>query len=225
MLNKLDKYIVILHKNDIVATATLFSPVAKTEPLDENRRTEVMASVQFLIDNFAEDLATDASVESLGDPSQEDGTTLGDQDPFSVQVFKPASSSNVASSTNELEEYIRLTNCSTADALAWWKATREMQYPKMAQLARKFLCVSPSSTPAERMFSAARGIVTYKRCRLLPSTIEMLLTLGTWERTNPSMALYEEEMNEDIVPLNIRYPQGKLRRCSSLILEVYHILF
>ena len=45
--------------------------------------------------------------------------------------------------------------------LDWWKAKKE-EYPTLARLARKYLCVSGTSTQAERVFSCM-GLLLNKR--------------------------------------------------------------
>ena len=46
-------------------------------------------------------------------------------------------------------------------ALDWWKAKKE-EYPTLARLARKYLCVPGTSTQAERVFSCM-GLLLNKR--------------------------------------------------------------
>ena len=46
-------------------------------------------------------------------------------------------------------------------SLDWWKAKKE-EYPTLARLARKYLCVSGTSTQAERVFSCM-GLLLNKR--------------------------------------------------------------
>ena len=45
--------------------------------------------------------------------------------------------------------------------LDWWKAKKE-EYPTLARLARKYLCVPGTSTQAERVFSCM-GLLLNKR--------------------------------------------------------------
>ena len=52
---------------------------------------------------------------------------------------------------------------STADPLAWWKLHHH-RYPLLSVLERKFLCITATSVPSERLFSEAGTIVDKKRC-------------------------------------------------------------
>ena len=58
--------------------------------------------------------------------------------------------------------------------LEWWKVN-ELRFPLLGQMAKKFLGVSASSVPCERLFSNAGNIITEKRSRLTPSNAEMMI--------------------------------------------------
>ena len=66
------------------------------------------------------------------------------------------------------------------DALQWWFNIRCEKYPRLEVLAKGFLLVCASSSPSYRIFSSGRGIVMYKRERLSPRTISILMTLKYW---------------------------------------------
>ena len=52
----------------------------------------------------------------------------------------------------------------------WWKE-REMLYPLVAKLAKKYLAIPASTAPSERVFSVAKNILQKKRWNLLPSRL------------------------------------------------------
>ena len=58
----------------------------------------------------------------------------------------------------------------------WWNQNKE-RYPKLSDLAKKYLCASPTSVPSERLFSGAGQIYMYddRRSHLAPEKAEMLL--------------------------------------------------
>ncbi len=62
------------------------------------------------------------------------------------------------------------------DPLGWWKEN-EGRFPNMSKLARSFLCIPASSTPAERIFSAAGNICSQKRASLSCEHVDMLTFL------------------------------------------------
>ncbi|XP_073488938.1 E3 SUMO-protein ligase ZBED1-like [Aquarana catesbeiana] len=60
--------------------------------------------------------------------------------------------------------------------LNWWKGNQD-KYPTLAKLAKSFLCIPGTSTPSERLFSAAGNIVCKKRASLSPEHVNMLTFL------------------------------------------------
>ncbi|XP_049902249.1 E3 SUMO-protein ligase ZBED1-like [Epinephelus moara] len=60
--------------------------------------------------------------------------------------------------------------------LHWWKAN-ENRYPTLARLAKSYLCIPGTSTPSERLFSAAGNIASKKRASLSPEHVDMLTFL------------------------------------------------
>ena len=61
-------------------------------------------------------------------------------------------------------------------SLEWW-STRQLQFPKLAALARKVLGVPATSAPSERLFSVAGLTVTKQRNRLRDENVTLLVTL------------------------------------------------
>ncbi|KAF3837458.1 hypothetical protein F7725_004922 [Dissostichus mawsoni] len=55
----------------------------------------------------------------------------------------------------------------TESPLSWWKLN-EAKYPTLASQAKSFLCIPATSTPSERLFSAAGNIASKKRASLTP---------------------------------------------------------
>lgn len=64
----------------------------------------------------------------------------------------------------------------TLNPLEQWK-TRGTKYPKLSELANKYLNIPATSVNSERCFSTAGNIVTAKRSTLLPDNINMLVFL------------------------------------------------
>ncbi|KAK9976475.1 hypothetical protein ABG768_021680 [Culter alburnus] len=62
------------------------------------------------------------------------------------------------------------------DPLGWWKEN-EGRFPNLSKLARSFLCIPATSTPAERIFSAAGNICSQKRASLSREHVDMLTFL------------------------------------------------
>ena len=81
-----------------------------------------------------------------------------------------------------MEEYFRepCIDCLGADSLQWWRKIGSNKYPRISVLAKEFLSICTSSSPSKRLFSTGRGIITFRRGRLVPDTISALMTLKSW---------------------------------------------
>jgi hypothetical protein len=55
--------------------------------------------------------------------------------------------------------------------LEWWELNQH-RFPRLAYLARRFLCIQATSAPIERVWSAGGNIVTDKRRSLSPDNVE-----------------------------------------------------
>ncbi|GAA6088583.1 zinc finger BED domain-containing protein 1-like [Tachysurus ichikawai] len=62
------------------------------------------------------------------------------------------------------------------DPLGWWKENED-RFPNLSKMARSFLCIPATSTPSERIFSAAGNICSQKRARLSREHVDMLTFL------------------------------------------------
>uniref|UniRef100_A0A3Q1FT65 BED-type domain-containing protein n=1 Tax=Acanthochromis polyacanthus TaxID=80966 RepID=A0A3Q1FT65_9TELE len=60
--------------------------------------------------------------------------------------------------------------------LQWWKSN-EVKYPLFSRLAKSYVCIPCTSTPAEWLFSAAGNIASKKRASLSPDYVDMLTFL------------------------------------------------
>lgn len=63
------------------------------------------------------------------------------------------------------------------DPLEWWRSNQH-NFPCLAKLARKYLCVQATSVASERAFSGAGNIVTARRNCLKPSKVNQLCFLS-----------------------------------------------
>ncbi|KAJ8410623.1 hypothetical protein AAFF_G00195270 [Aldrovandia affinis] len=64
----------------------------------------------------------------------------------------------------------------SGNPLDWWKG-HHSEYPLLAKLAKRYLCVPGTSVSAERVFSNAGDIVTAQRSNLTPEHVDQLLFL------------------------------------------------
>ena len=80
-------------------------------------------------------------------------------------------------------------------ALDWWMKN-DKKYPKVARLARKFLCVPASSTPSERAFSKSGQVADQRRSSLTPDNVNMFVVLNKnwrWMETHSRSQLCSTE--------------------------------
>lgn len=67
------------------------------------------------------------------------------------------------------------------DPMIEWENSKTI-YPELYKLARKYLCISATSVPSERLFSKAGATVSQSRNRLLGSTLSKLLFLQSLDK-------------------------------------------
>jgi hypothetical protein len=71
-----------------------------------------------------------------------------------------------------VNRYLALVAISAlADPLEWWAANEKL-FPRLAKLAKKYLCVPATTVPSERAFSSASNVDTRHRHAMDPETLE-----------------------------------------------------
>ncbi|KAK7891329.1 hypothetical protein WMY93_023292 [Mugilogobius chulae] len=84
----------------------------------------------------------------------------------------------------ELQTYLQMeTLDAEEDPLQWWKDFKK-HYPRLSNLARKYLCIPATSSSSERVFSTSGNIVTCLRSSLNPDH-EVKQRLGYWAFIRP----------------------------------------
>ena len=63
------------------------------------------------------------------------------------------------------------------EPLEWWHENSN-RYQGLSKLAKKYLCITATSVPSERLFSKAGELVSHKRSCLKPKNVDMLLFLN-----------------------------------------------
>ncbi|XP_069821004.1 E3 SUMO-protein ligase ZBED1-like [Dendropsophus ebraccatus] len=78
----------------------------------------------------------------------------------------------------ELKSYLQALDVEgEADPLMWWRL-HQANFPRVANLAKKYLCIPATSAPSERAFSTSGNIVTCHRSALKPETVDKLVFLA-----------------------------------------------
>lgn len=79
---------------------------------------------------------------------------------------------------SELESYLMSPDAdSESEPLEWWRL-HEHNFPNMSKLVNKYLCIPPTSTPSERIFSTRGNVVTCTRAALKPDRVNQLVFLA-----------------------------------------------
>ena len=61
--------------------------------------------------------------------------------------------------------------------LEWWRQ-HMANFPQVASLAKKYLCIQATSAPSERAFSTSGNIITCRRSALKPERVDQLVFLA-----------------------------------------------
>ena len=85
-----------------------------------------------------------------------------------------SSHSSSRSLSEEFDNYLKLAPLKSSDnCLEWW-SHNSLQFPNLAKLAKKYLCVPTTSVPAEQVFSIAGEVINNKWSSLKPENDDML---------------------------------------------------
>lgn len=80
----------------------------------------------------------------------------------------------------EIDRYLDLSRSpQQTNLLHWWKE-HEIEYPRLAKMARDLLAIPATSVPAERLFSKAGLTIRKHRNRLNAESARSLLCLNSW---------------------------------------------
>jgi len=99
--------------------------------------------------------------------SQDEAATLSGSERIKAEVEREMNNYNA----------IDIDPSKVGNPLVWWRDNQK-HYPRLARLARKFLCIPATSVPSERAFSVAGHVVNEKRACLLPENVNMLVFLS-----------------------------------------------
>lgn len=86
------------------------------------------------------------------------------------------------------------------DISDWWDDHAEV-YPTLYRAARDINTIAATSVPGEQLFSGAKDVVTDKRNRIAPESMQACLCLESWNKLAkmiPFPKLTEEDMDDDV---------------------------
>ncbi|KAL4006660.1 nucleobindin [Sarotherodon galilaeus] len=176
--------------NNLLDMATLVDPRFKTAYIKEERvefiKMRAAAELVDMVGATAPESAQTAAASS-SPPAAEDDPELPRPTKKKKSLgsyFKKAGQSTThshpsrASIELELSMYLQTPGPdSETDPLERWKQ-HETNFPSVARLARKYLCIPATSSSSERAFSASGNIITCKRSCLKPNTVDQLVFLA-----------------------------------------------
>ncbi|CAE6497264.1 unnamed protein product [Rhizoctonia solani] len=82
---------------------------------------------------------------------------------------------NSRSVSQELMDYLAESTISDAQSpLTWWQANAS-RFPRLAAMARDFLCIPGTSVSVERVLSIGRDVISLRRASLSAETIRVLM--------------------------------------------------
>ena len=97
---------------------------------------------------------------------------------FKKKTVTPTSQSEQDKIEAELSSYLLSSETDPdTDPLQWWKV-HEANFPRLSNLARKYLSIPATSAPSERVFSTGGNIVTCQRACLKPEAVDRLVFLA-----------------------------------------------
>ena len=80
--------------------------------------------------------------------------------------------------SSQLESYLKEVPIKSKECPGDWWRLNQSKYPDIARLARKYLAVQGTSTPAERVMSDMGLILNKKRLAMTDQNFRMLMYLG-----------------------------------------------
>lgn len=175
--------------DDLLDMASFVDPRFKASYIADNRKdyikTKAVAEIQALLERQTR--AASSSTDSP--PHASAGAAEEVEEPRKVKrslgsFFKKASRPSPAAIPDrdaievELRSYLQALDVDgEADPLEWWKL-HQANFPRVASLARKYLCIPATSAPSERAFSTGGNIVTCHRAALKPENVDRLVFLA-----------------------------------------------
>ncbi|KAK0148477.1 Zinc finger BED domain-containing protein 1 [Merluccius polli] len=131
------------------------------------------------------DIVTCDTSKSTGDntsPATADNTGSPENKSAMAELFGELFTTEEQGTTTKakvIEEEVissRAVDCIPLDAdPLTWRRTKEQIYPHVAKLARRYLAVTWTSVPSERLFSTVGDIVTASRSVLITDNVDRLI--------------------------------------------------
>ncbi|XP_040278097.1 E3 SUMO-protein ligase ZBED1-like [Bufo bufo] len=176
--------------DDLLDMASLVDPRFRSSYIADDRRefifTKAAAEIQALLETQAvsatessspSHTSTGAAGEAQREPKRSK-RSLGSFLKNASAQPGPAALTDREAIKIELKSYLQALDVEgEADPLEWWRL-HQANFPRVASLAKKYLCIPATSAPSERAFSTSGNIVTCHRSALKPETVDKLVFLA-----------------------------------------------
>ena len=177
LLEQMQRRFLNMEGHNILCNSTLFDPRFKklgfTNQSCYNQAVQRLVAEVGAVASSEEPLMTNES--GLQNPCGSSGLWAA----LDERVANSHSTSVTASSMIMLRTYLDQPNVSRMQCpLAWWKNMPLQSYSKLIPIVKKYLCISCSSVPAERLFSKAGEVISAKRSSIKPKNVDMILFLN-----------------------------------------------
>ena len=167
----------------ILKAATLLDPRFKKVPFSEHSNIKVVE--ERLVNQMrSEDAPSAASTShTAAKPlnttvAQEKKKSFWSRFDAKIEKIVQVSSQPSTGPYIELKRYLEEPHISRdQDPLAWWRDHATL-FPKLKQLAHRYLCTPATSVPSERLFSKAGELISHMRSSLKEGNINMILFLN-----------------------------------------------
>ena len=160
---------------DILRKATLFDPRYKSmKSIDPTQKEQLLVDIEIELE------AMECPQKRKNDPVVDNIQTSKKKLKRLVLESDDESEYEDFTVKQELNKYLNDSKLAEeSDPLTdYWKKKKDI-YPRLANLAKRYLCVQATSTPSERVFSKMNNIVTKKRNRITPNhTNESIFLAG-----------------------------------------------
>lgn len=173
-------------KNELLDMSSLMDPRFRTTYIDSDKVEQVKERA--VTELMSLSLPAEKSTPQQPGPAVQVSQGEAQPPPNKKMTLAAFFKKNVPESSSHQSEAVKVeTELATylltpevdpdTDPLQWWKR-HEPNFPRLSNLAKKYLSVPATSAPSERLFSVGGGIVTCNRACLKPEVVDRLVFLA-----------------------------------------------
>jgi hypothetical protein len=162
--------------------ATVLDPSFKSLAFFPDRVREAAYNHVRSLVNLSSSAATTAEAEeqldeSISDAAEPPPAKRQKGTRFAAFSFLSQGVATSATPIDEFDKYLATTVPEQCEVLPWWK-NNGSSFPRVANMAKKYLAIPATSAASERLFSATGRLINKFRSSLLPERVESLAFLN-----------------------------------------------